>query len=110
MFAAAVVLHPRFGISWLEATWVSRKQLTWVRDAKVGIKEYFNRWYDSKQEGNEEKQHYAMLPRTIGQEDDHYSEWVNSKTKKAFATGNSFSELDRYLRIEPQDTQDPIQW
>ncbi|KAJ3455655.1 hypothetical protein MRS44_017137 [Fusarium solani] len=110
LFAAAVVLHPRFGISWLEAAWVSKEQLTWVQDAKMGIKEYFNRWYDSRQGGNEEKPHHAILPRTMGQEDGHYSEWINSKTKKAFATGNSFSELDRYLRIELQDTQDQIQW
>ncbi|RKK71252.1 hypothetical protein BFJ71_g17599 [Fusarium oxysporum] len=27
LFAAAIILHPRFGISWLEATWVSEEQL-----------------------------------------------------------------------------------
>ncbi|KAG8665258.1 uncharacterized protein FPOAC1_013237 [Fusarium poae] len=26
LFAAAIILHPRFGISWLEATWVSEEQ------------------------------------------------------------------------------------
>ncbi|KAG7408766.1 hypothetical protein Forpe1208_v012068 [Fusarium oxysporum f. sp. rapae] len=43
LFAAAIILHPRFGISWLEATWVSEEQLAWVRDAKAGIKDYFTR-------------------------------------------------------------------
>ena len=34
LFAVAVILHPRFGISWLEATWATEEQLAWVRDAK----------------------------------------------------------------------------
>ncbi|KAM5529783.1 transposase-like protein [Fusarium oxysporum f. sp. phaseoli] len=46
----------------------------------------------------------------MGQEDDQYTQWINSKTKKAFATGGSVGELERYLRLEPQDTQDAIQW
>ncbi|KAJ4072767.1 hypothetical protein NW769_015470, partial [Fusarium oxysporum] len=49
LFAAAIILHPRFGISWLEATWVSEEQLAWVRDAKAGIKDCFTRWYDANQ-------------------------------------------------------------
>lgn len=108
LFAAAIILHPRFGIGWLEATWVSEDQLAWVRDAKVGIKDYFTRWYDTKQEEYEETAQYDSAPRTIGQEDDQYTQWINSKTKKAFAMGGNISELDRYLRLEPQDTQDPI--
>ncbi|KAK4078867.1 hypothetical protein Purlil1_11805 [Purpureocillium lilacinum] len=39
-----------------------------------------------------------------------YTQWINSKTKKALEMGGNNSELDRYLRLEPQDTQDPIQW
>ncbi|KAJ0136604.1 Low-affinity methionine permease [Fusarium oxysporum f. sp. albedinis] len=78
LFAAAIILHPRFGISWLEATWVSEEQLAWVRGAKVELR--------------------ITLPT------------INSKTKKAFATSSSIGELERYLRLEPQDTQDAIQW
>jgi hypothetical protein len=54
LFAAAVVLHPRFGISWLEATWVTEEQLAWVRDAKAGIKDYFARWYYASQQKDKE--------------------------------------------------------
>src|SRR6478735_8516619 len=110
LFAAAIILHPRFGISWLEATWVSEEQLTWVRDAKAGIKDYFTRWYDANQGLCEETTKYDAAPRTMGQEDDQYTQWINSKTKKAFATGGSVGELERYLRLEPQDTQDAIEW
>ncbi|KAM5527771.1 transposase-like protein [Fusarium oxysporum f. sp. phaseoli] len=110
LFAAAIILHPRFGISWLEATWVSEEQLAWVRDAKAEIKDYFTRWYDANQGLCEETTKYEAAPRTMGQEDDQYTQWINSKTKKAFATGGSVGELERYLCLEPQDTQDAIQW
>ncbi|EGU73935.1 hypothetical protein FOXB_15554, partial [Fusarium oxysporum f. sp. conglutinans Fo5176] len=110
LFAAAIILHPRFGISWLEATWVSEEQLAWVRDAKAGIKDYFTRWYDANQGLCEETTKYDAALRTMGQEDDQYTQWINSKTKKAFVMGGSVGELERYLRLEPQDTQDAIQW
>ncbi|KAG7403651.1 hypothetical protein Forpe1208_v015605 [Fusarium oxysporum f. sp. rapae] len=98
LFAAAVILHPRFGISWLEATWVSEEQLAWVRDAKAGIKDYFTRWYDANQGLCEETMKYDAAPRTMGQEDDQYTQWINSKTKKAFATSGSVGELERGSR------------
>ncbi|KAM5529303.1 transposase-like protein [Fusarium oxysporum f. sp. phaseoli] len=110
LFAAAIILHPRFGISWLEATWVSEEQLAWVRDAKAGIKDYFTRWYDANPGLREETMKYDAVPRTMGQEDGQYTQWINSKRKKAFATGGSVGELERYLRLEPQDTQDAVQW
>uniref|UniRef100_A0A0D2YFJ4 Uncharacterized protein n=1 Tax=Fusarium oxysporum (strain Fo5176) TaxID=660025 RepID=A0A0D2YFJ4_FUSOF len=110
LFAARIILHPRFGISWLEATWVSEEQLAWVRDAKVGIKDYFTRWYDMSQSQYEETMQYNAASRTMDQEDDQNTQWINSKTKKAFLTGGSVGELERYLRLEPQDTLDAIQW
>ncbi|KAJ6437529.1 tyrosinase [Purpureocillium lavendulum] len=45
-----------------------------------------------------------------GTEEDHYTQWINSRTKKTFATSGSVSELDKYFRLELQDTQEPIQW
>ncbi|KAF6524736.1 hypothetical protein HZS61_010531 [Fusarium oxysporum f. sp. conglutinans] len=71
---------------------------------RVGIKDYFTRWYDANQGLCEETTKYDAAPRTMGQEDDQYTQWINSKTKKEFATGGSVGELERYLRLEPQDT------
>ncbi|KNB16592.1 hypothetical protein FOXG_14416 [Fusarium oxysporum f. sp. lycopersici 4287] len=110
LFAAAVILHPRFGISWLEATWATEEQLAWVRDAKAGIKDYFARWYQSNQRTDDLQSKSASSLTNRGKEDDHYTQWINSRTKKAFATSSSVSEMDKYLRLEPQDTQEPIQW
>ncbi|RYC78609.1 hypothetical protein BFJ63_vAg18517 [Fusarium oxysporum f. sp. narcissi] len=73
LFAAAIILHPRFGISSLEVTWVSEEQLAWVRDAKVGSKDYFTRWYDANQGLCGETMKYNVAPRTMGQEDDQYT-------------------------------------
>ncbi|KAK1980112.1 hypothetical protein LZ30DRAFT_823934 [Colletotrichum cereale] len=73
LFAAAVILHPRFRIGWLEATWATEEQVAWVRDAKVGIKGYFARWHDTKQQKEEEQPKSALLSRTLGNEDDHYT-------------------------------------
>ncbi|OAQ59517.1 transposase [Purpureocillium lilacinum] len=67
LFAAAVILHPRFEISWLEATWVTEEQLAWVRDAKAGIKNYFSRWYHANQQQKDDRQSEpALLPMKTG--------------------------------------------
>ncbi|RKK75895.1 hypothetical protein BFJ68_g18075, partial [Fusarium oxysporum] len=110
LFLAAVILHLRFGISWLEATWATEEQLAWVRDAKAGIKDYFARWYQSNQRTDDLQSKSASSLTNRGKEDDHYTQWINSRTEKAFATSSSVSEMDKYLRLEPQDTQEPIQW
>ncbi|KAL9560708.1 hypothetical protein ACKAV7_015199 [Fusarium commune] len=110
LFAAAVILHPRFGISWLEATWATEEQLAWVRDAKAGIKDYFAQWYQSNERTDDLQSKSASSLTNRGKEDDHYTQWINSRTKKAFATSSSISEMDKYLRLEPQDTQEPIRW
>jgi hypothetical protein len=36
-----------------------------------------------------------------------FKQWVKSRTAKTTRTG---SELERYLRLEPQETEDPIEW
>ena len=45
LFAASIILNPDLGLRWLEANWTSPEQLGWLRDAKGGIKHYFERWY-----------------------------------------------------------------
>jgi hypothetical protein len=65
----------------------------------VGIKDYVARWYDTSQGEYIETIQYNAAPRKMGQEDDQYTQWINSKTKKAFVTGGSIGELERYLRL-----------
>ncbi|KAF5715321.1 telomere-associated helicase [Fusarium mundagurra] len=51
LFGASIVLNPDLGFRWLETNWTSPEQLQWLRDAKDGIKVYFERWY-SKNDDN----------------------------------------------------------
>lgn len=109
LFAAAVILHPRFGINWLENIWVAEEQLAWVRNAKMELKNYFKRWYQEDQNKNTENtRSSSTTPASL--EDDHYTQWINSRAKSKFTTSGDVSEIDKYLRLEPDDTHEPIQW
>jgi hypothetical protein len=45
LFAASIILHPSLSMSYLEVNWASEEQLVWVRDAKIGLSNYLDRWY-----------------------------------------------------------------
>ncbi|KFA53231.1 hypothetical protein S40293_10168, partial [Stachybotrys chartarum IBT 40293] len=57
LFAASIILHPALGMSYLEANWATEEQLIWVRDAKMSLSDYLNRWYG-----------YSRLTATDGQQ------------------------------------------
>lgn len=48
LYPAAVILHPRWNVSWLEANWTSDEQLVWLRDAKSSVRKYFEQQYPPK--------------------------------------------------------------
>ncbi|KAH7471326.1 hypothetical protein FOMA001_g12966 [Fusarium oxysporum f. sp. matthiolae] len=54
LFAASVVLNPDLGLRWLETNWTSPEQLQWLRDAKDGIKAYFEHWYSKNDDDTSE--------------------------------------------------------
>ncbi|KAI5455798.1 hypothetical protein BGZ63DRAFT_397950 [Mariannaea sp. PMI_226] len=45
LYPAAIIFHPRWNVSWLEANWTSCEQLVWLRDAKNSIREYFEQHF-----------------------------------------------------------------
>jgi hypothetical protein len=45
--AASIILNPKLGLRFLEKSWSSGKQLVWLRDAKVAVDIYFERWFTS---------------------------------------------------------------
>lgn len=86
----------------------------WVRDAKIGLSGYLDRWYPDHRPQWAEDQQRAIAETTstpcISQkthEDGKFKQWVKSRTARTTATG---SELERYLRLEPQEIDDPIEW
>jgi hypothetical protein len=75
----------------------------WVRDAKVGLSGYLDRWYRCKRPVDEQRKaiveaaaSLSMLRKTP--EDSVFKQWVKSRTAKTTVMG---SELERYLRLEP---------
>ncbi|KAJ4177532.1 hypothetical protein NW767_015096, partial [Fusarium falciforme] len=106
LFAASVVLNPDLGLRWLETNWTSPEQLQWLRDAKDGIKGYFERWYSNDDDASEESI-FATPSLTPRPEQSRFEQWVKSRQPKLSATG---SELERYYRLEPEQVNDPIQW
>ncbi|KAF5261576.1 hypothetical protein FOXYS1_7734 [Fusarium oxysporum] len=112
LFAASIILHPSLGMSYLEVNWASEEQLVWVRDAKIGLSDYLDRWYrcsrpvDEQQKAIVETVTFPIVPRKTS-EASVFRQWVKSRTAKTTAMG---SELERYLRLEPQETEDPIEW
>ncbi|RKK67065.1 hypothetical protein BFJ69_g14847 [Fusarium oxysporum] len=106
LFAASVVLNPDLGLRWLETNWTSPEQLQWVRDAKDGIKVYFERWY-SKNDDNVSVSVFITPSLTPRPEQSRFEQWIKSRRPKLSATGG---ELERYYRLEPEQVDDPIRW
>ncbi|KAF5701032.1 hypothetical protein FMUND_14071 [Fusarium mundagurra] len=106
LFAASVVLNPDLGLRWLETNWTSPEQLQWLRDAKDGIKVYFERWY-SKNDDNVSESVFITPSLTPRPEQSRFEQWIKSRQPKLSATG---SELERYYRLEPEQVDDPIRW
>ncbi|KAG7420659.1 Frequency clock protein [Fusarium oxysporum f. sp. raphani] len=97
LFAASIVLNPDLGLRWLETNWTSPEQLQWLRDAKDGIKAYFERWYSKNDDdASESISATSLTPRP---EQSRFEQWVKSRQPKLSVTG---SELERYYRLEPE--------
>jgi hypothetical protein len=112
LFAASIILHPSLGMHYLEVNWASEEQLVWVRDAKIGLSDYLDRWYHCNRPVDEQQKMIMdtstslSVPRTTT-EVSVFKQWIKSRTAKTTVMG---SELERYLRLEPQETEDPIEW
>lgn len=86
----------------------------WVRDAKIGLSDYLDCWYLCRRAEATDEQQKPMVETAVTscvtqrtREDSVFKQWVKSRTARATVMG---SELERYLRLEPQETEDPIEW
>jgi hypothetical protein len=87
LFAASVVLNPDLGLRWLETNWTSPEQLQWLRDAKDGIKVYFERWYSRN--GDDVSESAFITPSlTPRPEQSRFEQWIKSRQPKLSATGS----------------------
>lgn len=101
LFTAAVILNPDVGILWLEDAWTSEEELGWLRDAKTGLKEYFERWYA---EDDELLASPEPLPPPRAEESG-WRQWLRSRQVRRSVVG---TELERYYRLEPEAVDDLV--
>ncbi|RKK60348.1 hypothetical protein BFJ69_g17231 [Fusarium oxysporum] len=111
LLAASIILHSSLGMSYLEVNWASEEQLVWARDAKNGLSDYLDRWYRCNRPVDEQRG--AIVETTASPSipqrtpvDSMLKQWVKSRTANTKVMG---SELERYLQLEPQETEDPIE-
>ncbi|KAM5527288.1 transposase-like protein [Fusarium oxysporum f. sp. phaseoli] len=73
---AAVILHPRWNVSWLEANWTSHEQLVWLRDAKNSVREFFEQQYPRKEQPEAAR---TMIGKAMRQDEpSQFDQWMQS--------------------------------
>lgn len=107
LYSAAVILHPEYGLSFLEEVWADQGQ--WLLNAKQDLKDYFERWYLVSEDPDDP---FSPSPSPGPQqlpprEQTPFEQWMKSRRPRR---SESDSELERYYRLEPQEVNDPIQW
>ncbi|KAI8411655.1 hypothetical protein FOFC_08249 [Fusarium oxysporum] len=76
LYPAAVILHPRWNVSWLEANWTSHEQLVWLRDAKNSVREFFEQQYPRKEQSEAAR---TMIGKAMRQDEpSQFDQWMQS--------------------------------
>ncbi|KAF6525877.1 hypothetical protein HZS61_011672 [Fusarium oxysporum f. sp. conglutinans] len=97
LFAASIILHPSLGMNYLEVNWASEEQLVWVRDAKIGLSDYLDRWYHCNRPVDEQQKMIMdtstslSVPRTTT-EVSVFKQWIKSRTAKTTVMGKAFDD------------------
>lgn len=109
LYSAAVILHPEYGLSFLEEVWSDQGQ--WLLNAKQDLKDYFERWYLASEDHNDPfSPSPSASPRPQQQppqEQTSFEQWMKSRRPRRSELD---SELERYYRIESREVNDPVQW
>ncbi|KAJ4294932.1 hypothetical protein N0V88_005171 [Collariella sp. IMI 366227] len=108
LYSAAVILHPEYGLLFLEEVWSDQGQ--WLLNAKQDLKDYFERWYLASEDHNDP---FSPSPSASPgpqqqppQEQTSFEQWMKSRRPRRSELD---SELERYYRIESREVNDPIQ-
>ena len=97
--AASIILNPKLGLRFLEKSWSSGKQLVWLRDAKVAVDIYFERWSTSgtltvfSSIPSTPEPSLPTYARTHGH--DGFEQWLTESEETEVVEEN---ELERYYR------------
>jgi hypothetical protein len=112
-YPAAVILHPGYGLPWLEKRW--RGQGAWIYEAKEGLRTYWQKWYSNAATQGPptsppSQGPFVVLAASVNKaEDSDFRQWLNDREIQATIT--DASELDQYFRsLIPRAVDDPVQW
>ncbi|OBS16537.1 hypothetical protein FPOA_12856 [Fusarium poae] len=107
LYPAAVILHPRWNVSWLEANWTSHEQLVWLRDAKNSVREFFEQQYPRKEQYEAAR---AMTGKAMRQDEpSQFDQWMQSYDQYIMEEED---EIGVYMRQGPvwRENLNPILW
>ncbi|KEY74491.1 hypothetical protein S7711_10030 [Stachybotrys chartarum IBT 7711] len=107
LYPGAIILHPRWNVSWLEANWTSHEQLVWLQDAKNSVREFFEHQYPRKERSETTKTAVgkAMLQGEVSQ----FDQWMQNYDRCVMEEED---ELGVYMRQGPvrRENLHPILW
>lgn len=111
LYSAAIILNPAYGLKTLQHTWGDHVDGSgWIAEAKHGLRAWWERWYrQGSDESDNDKASEALHPPTSTPTDepDQYQQWLQSRIPRADDIGD---ELDRYYKLDPVNTNDPVEW
>lgn len=107
LYSAAIILHPGFGLSWLEKHWTD-EQVCWVREAHQSIRTYWKRWYRQDDTASTVTG-WALEQRAADESEagSEFDKWMNACHQKEPSVE---LEIDQYLAAKPEKVADPIAW
>ena len=117
LFAAALILHPKYNITYLRTIWRDEEQLAWVKDAEDDLAAFFTKWYPPEpSEGPPEGPPEGLDPaqaqsRGSGQrqrEPSRFQAFMDAPLPRG--VDGDEDELERYYRMGSQKIEDPVQW
>uniref|UniRef100_A0A0C4DI06 HAT C-terminal dimerisation domain-containing protein n=1 Tax=Fusarium oxysporum (strain Fo5176) TaxID=660025 RepID=A0A0C4DI06_FUSOF len=107
LYPAAVILHPRWNVSWLEANWTSDEQLVWLRDAKNSVREFFEQHYPREEQPETSR---TVTGKAVRQDEpSQFDQWMQSCDRCMMEEED---ELGVYMRQGPvrRENLNPVLW
>ena len=82
LFAAAVILNPRYGFSWLQKKWTLPEQLQWLHQAREGLAAVLDRDYPSvgdEGSGPSLAQPWRLPPEQQKDDSSMFNQWADTE-------------------------------
>ena len=111
LFAAALILHPKYNITYLRAIWRDEEQLAWVKEAEDDLAAFFAKWYlPEPSEGPPRvlDPAQAQSQRQRERSPSRFQAFMDAPLPRG--VDEDEDELERYYRMGSQKIEDPVQW